>query len=377
MRAAEASPAAEAEAVAKKEEKPPMVADEGTKAKLAADPRFTVPPPTLDATTHDLILLKSGEWLQGDINGIRDDTIDFDSVVLEDIGIDLDDVKEIHANRVHTYRFEGRRDILMGPARMNEDIFVIDGEERPRAAFMSQVPGKPREVNFWNGGLSLGYSVRSGNTDQSDLTARVELNRVTALTRFSNVYNAAFSTGTRDDGTNGTTANSHRLNSAFDYFMTNQLYLIVPAVEVFADEFQNIDLRITPSAGLGYEWLKRKRITSSVSATGGFQYTDLVSAEAGQSGTSNDGVVILGTSIETDPTKDIEWDTTYSVQLVPANLGQTNHHLESIFSIDLFFDLDFDVSFIWDRIEDPAADVDGNVPEQNDYRLTFGVGWDF
>ena len=57
--------AAQAEAVAKKEKKPPMVADEGTKAKLAADPRFTVPPATLDATAHDLILLNSGEWLQG------------------------------------------------------------------------------------------------------------------------------------------------------------------------------------------------------------------------------------------------------------------------------------------------------------------------
>ena len=131
------------------------------------------------------------------------------------------------------------------------------------------------------------------------------------------------------------------------------------------------------STGLGYEWLKRKRITWGVSATGGFQYTDLVSAEAGASTTSNDGVVILGTTIETDPTSDIEWDTVYSVQVVPADTGRTNHHLESIFSIDLFFDLDFDVTFIWDRIEDPAADADGVVPEQNDYRLTFGLGWDF
>lgn len=372
---------AEMEAAA---ESAPRVADDATRTKLEGDPRFTRPPATLDATAHDLILLNSGEWLQGDINGIRDDTIDFDSVELEDIEIDLDDVKEIHANRVHTYRFEGDRDILTGPLRMNEEIFVVDGNERPRAIFMSQIPGKPREWNYWNGDFFAGYTIRSGNTNQSDLTLRAELNRETALTRLNNVYNGAISTAEDDAGSDQRTANSHRLNSSFDYFVSNRVYVIVPAVEVFADEFQNIDVRVTPSAGVGWEWLKRKYVTWDVSAQGGYQYLAFVTAPAGEDTRSNDGVVVLSTKIETDPTSDVEWDTSYKVQVVPANIDQTNHHLESILSVDLFLGFDLDVTFIWDRIEGPEPEVIDagppevtSTPEQNDYRLTFGLGWDF
>jgi hypothetical protein len=36
--------------------------------------------------------------------------------------------------------------------------------------------------------------------------------------------------------------------------------------------------------------------------------------------------------------------------------------------------LDFDVSFVWDRTEDPRADSDGTVPEQDDYYLILSVG---
>jgi hypothetical protein len=310
--------------------------------------------------------------------------IDFDSVELEDIEVDLDDVKELHANRVHTYRFEGKRDILTGPARMNGEVFVVDGEERPRELFMSQVPGKPRERNFWNGDLSVGYSIRSGNTNQSDLTARAELNRETALTRFTNIYNATFSTADDDAGDSQTTANSHRLRSALDYYVTTRLYLIVPAVEVFADEFQNINLRVTPNAGVGYEWLKLKRATWDVNVSGGYTYTDRVSVPAGEEKASSNGVVILGTLLETDPTSSIEWDTSYTAQVVPADMDLTNHHLESILSVDLILSLDLDITFIWDRIEGPEPIVtDPGPPEvlqpvkQNDYRLTFGIGWDF
>lgn len=366
----------------------PRVADRETRARLDDDPRFTPPPPSLDATTHDLLMLESGEWLQGDIRSIRDGHIDFDSVELEDLAIDLDDVREIHADRFHTYRFEGNRDILTGPVRMNAEIVLVGDQERPRDDLITQVAGKPIEWNFWNGDLSVGYSISSGNTNQSDLTIRAALNRETALTRFTNVYNAALSTADVDDGAGGTTqgmtANSHRLNSAFDYYVSSRFYLIVPAFQVYADEFQNIDLRLAPSAGVGVDWLEGKRYTWDLSASSGYIHTKRVSVPVGAEKTTNDAVLILGTAIETDPTDDIEWDTSYQVQLVPADMAQTNHHLESLLSIDLVLSLDLDITFIWDRIEDPEPIVtDPGPPEvtqavqKNDYRLTFGIGWDF
>jgi len=347
---------------------------------LAARPASAdeVPPPTLDAAQHDLVLLTSGEWLQGDIERIRDDTVYLDSVELEDIEIDLDDVAQIITERPHTLRFEGaREDILTGPVRMNGESIRVGSETRPRAALMNMIQGKPRELNYWNGMVSVGYTIRSGNTDQSDLSVLAKLNRETALTRLLNTYNAAFSTGNDDAGNNTTTANNHRLNSAFDYYVSNRLYLIVPALEVFADEFQNIDLRLTPSAGLGWDVLSYSKLSWSVSSAVGYQYTDRVSVEAGESTRSDDVAVILGTSLETDPTSRIEWDTDYAVQLIATDMGLTNHHLTSLLSVDLIGSFDLDVTFNWDRVEQPVPDADGTVPKQNDYRLTVGLGFDF
>ena len=39
--------------------------------------------------------------------------------------------------------------------------------------------------------------------------------------------------------------------------------------------------------------------------------------------------------------------------------------------------LDFDITFIWDRIQNPRPNAAGIVPEQDDFRLTFFLGLDF
>ena len=56
------------------------------------------------------------------------------------------------------------------------------------------------------------------------------------------------------------------------------------------------------------------------------------------------------------------------------------------FSFELIGDLDFDISLIWDRVEDPRPYPDPNdptdppqliTPEKDDYRLVFGLGYSF
>jgi len=44
---------------------------------------------------------------------------------------------------------------------------------------------------------------------------------------------------------------------------------------------------------------------------------------------------------------------------------------------DLFGDLDFDVSWVWDRIQDPRPGSDGVLPQQDDFRTIFGLSYSF
>jgi hypothetical protein len=94
--------------------------------------------------------------------------------------------------------------------------------------------------------------------------------------------------------------------------------------------------------------------------------------------TSSDAAVILGTALETDPTSNLEWDTTYTAQVIATNMDLTNHHLVSTASLDVIGSLDFDITFNWDRIESPTEIDNGDgttrQPKSDDYRVTFGVG---
>ena len=44
--------------------------------------------------------------------------------------------------------------------------------------------------------------------------------------------------------------------------------------------------------------------------------------------------------------------------------------------IELTSILDLDLSVVWDRIQTPQARADGSIPEQDDFRILFGVSLD-
>ena len=38
--------------------------------------------------------------------------------------------------------------------------------------------------------------------------------------------------------------------------------------------------------------------------------------------------------------------------------------------------IDLDVSLVWDRVQEPQSDAESIVPEQDDYRLVLGIGFE-
>ena len=69
--------------------------------------------------------------------------------------------------------------------------------------------------------------------------------------------------------------------------------------------------------------------------------------------------------------------TTYSVLAVVTDLEKTSHHGESVLDFDIWGPLDFELSLIFDRIEEPVPDASGNQPSSNDLRMTAGLSLDF
>ncbi len=332
-------------------------------------------PPRPSPTSKDWIRFKSGEWLRGNIERLNKDTLYFDSDELDDLEIDWDDIVEVQSARSHTYRLVGR-EVVVGTMAMQDGVIRIDSGEEVREIERHQlvglVEGTPKESNYWSGKVSFGLALRGGNTEQADYSALIMVYRDTALTRLSLSYNGIISSTS-----NVETSNNHRLGGTFDVYLSRRLYVTLPGVDIYKDDFQNIDLRVTPGVGFGYDIIDRKWIDWEVGGGLGYQYTSYVSVEEGTDSTDSDIAVLFSTALELDPTKRIEWDTSYQLQLVVTDTDKTNHHLLSVFSVELLGPLDLDVTFNWDRIEQPQADAEGNEPLSDDYRLTLGIGIDF
>ena len=97
----------------------------------------------------------------------------------------------------------------------------------------------------------------------------------------------------------------------------------------------------------------------------------------GQTPDEGNGAAIPTIRLETDPHDRVELDGLYRTQITFPDTGKTSQHAELILSLEVTKILDLDVTFMWDRLEDPEPDGDGERPEQDDYKLTVGISLDF
>jgi len=97
----------------------------------------------------------------------------------------------------------------------------------------------------------------------------------------------------------------------------------------------------------------------------------------GEDSTEETWALSAGTTFETDLTSRIDFIYDYRFQLTNPDSGRYNHHMIATFDMDLTDALDFNLSFVWDRIKDPQANADGSVPERDDYQIILGLGYDF
>jgi len=98
---------------------------------------------------------------------------------------------------------------------------------------------------------------------------------------------------------------------------------------------------------------------------------------AGESATESTAAVWAGTTYTNELTKDIDDTADYRFLVVKPEAGRYTHHFLTGVSIDSLGPLDVDLSFVWDRVQEPRPESSGVVPEKDDYRLIVGVGFDF
>jgi putative salt-induced outer membrane protein YdiY len=331
-------------------------------------------PPVPMPDEFDWVQLTSGEWLKGQLKVLYEKTVEFDSDKLGLLELDIEDVAVIRSAQTVNVRAAGDQSAV-GKLLLENDSVKVIGEstaEYARDGLISITAGVPKERNFWSGVASMGANLRSGNTDQTEATTQLHFKRRTIQSRMLFDYIGNY-TITNDVES----ANNHRANANWDRFVSDRFFLRPLFLEYFRDPFQNIADRATVGTGLGYQPVDTPRTEWSVFAGPAYQWTRFADVESGEDSREGTWALSAGTTFDHDITERIDFRYDYRFQVTSVAAGRYNHHMIAGFSFDLTDYLNMDVSMVWDRTEKPQRNADGTLPEQDDYRLIFGLGYDF
>ena len=332
------------------------------------------PPPD---DKFDWIQLTSGEWLKGELKALYNFSLEFDSDELDLLHLDWEDIKQIRTADAQSLRIENTDSdkdptTVIGILHLKSGEAAVSYGDNVLKFKREQIISIAEGENPWSGKVSLGVNIRSGNSDLVDSSFLGTAQRRTAASRFVIDYVGNYSRAESID-----TSNNHRLNSYYDSFKTSKFFWRLVTAEYYRDSFKNIDHQLSAGTSFGYHFIRTPKTEWEVSGGIGLIYKRFVSVEQGEDIDNVSPLLSVGTKYDTEFTHWLDNLFEFSFSIVDENSGSYLHHLITTLSSDLISDLDIDISFVWDRVQDPQPASDGEIPERDDFQLIVGIGYEF
>ncbi len=324
---------------------------------------------------YDWIKTKSGEWFKGEIKALFDKELEFDS---DEIGLytfDFDDVVEIKSYHIINVNIENLAS-FPGIMRMKDGhVTIIQGDnsyEFKKKDIISFAPDGDHERNYWSGNISFSFDLRKGNSDQYDYAAKGDFKRRTATSCLEFSY-----LGRVSAKNNVETSRDHRLSQKYDIYLTRKYFWTPLFSEYYTDIYKNIATQMTAGLGVGYTLYDRKYFEWSFSGGPAFLYTEYVTVPNVDTAKVSSAALEMSTKMDLDLNKISELKFDYKMTLTNKNAGLFKHHMLLTLENELLSWLDFDITGIWDYVNDPEAKSNGEIPFKNDFQILVGLGIEF
>jgi len=333
-----------------------------------------------EALKFDWVQLTSGEWLRGELKSMYNKKLEFDSDKLDLLIIDWEDVKYLQSFQPGSVKIENHGSIIGILTISDKKITVTNKEniiEFNRDEIISFSPGGDREIDLWSINFTIGMNLKSGNTEQIDLNSKLSAKRRTANSRFLLDYIGNLSKTNALSGNLVETINNHRLSGALDIYVTRHFFYNPINAEFYVDPFQNIELRTTIGAGLGYTFIDTGKTEWNITTGPAFISTKYISVQAGEDLHVNSVSLSISTDLDTELTKTIDFLYKYNMLISEKKSGGYSHHMIATIKNEISKDLDLDISAVWDRITYPTRDDAGIEPEQDDFQILLCMSYSF
>ena len=332
------------------------------------------------APDKDIFLLKNGDRMQGTFESLADHQIHFqdvslDEIALGDLVLEFADIVQVQFRAENTFDFPNKKK-LVGVAKISGDTITVQTKEReerlPRSDLVSITKGSISELDLWSGGASVGLTKNSGNSNELQLLVLAHLVREGEKVRFRTNYRNDLSKTNDVD-----TVKNQRLDARVDLLIRDRLYLTPAMLDYYSDEFQNIDWRLSPGAGAGYEIVQGKKTEWDVNIALVYQETHYISVTPPESTEDSAVALKLQTHFKLAFNSFVTLHGNYSLTADLEDSQDITQHSLVKLEVDMSRHLDLNLAFVWDRVGDPRANSQGVVPKKDDFKISFGAGVHF
>jgi len=350
---------------------PPPVKLAGVATNAPARP-LDWKPPGVGTDGADWVQLKSGEWLRGQLKYVQNKEVEFDSDEMEQQTLKLKNVRSVYPAQPVFTQFADRTPVY-GPVVISNNVVTVTGTT-PLSQSLDDLIGITTAGNRpglrnWSGKASVAFSLQSGNTHQTTMSASAELARRTPSTTLLLDY-----LGNYSESDNSQIANNNRFNSTYDIRLGRDWFIRPLQFEYYQDDPANIDYRLTDGVGGGYYVFDRTGLEWMVSAGPSYQYTRFGTVETGQSDTATTPAGVLESKFKADITSRLTFIQSWQSTFTSREAGQYTHHTVSTLEFEIKRHLDLDVSLVWDYLQNPQVKSDKVVPQKSDLYLNVGFG---
>jgi putative salt-induced outer membrane protein YdiY len=287
----------------------------------------------------------------------------------------MEDVVRTHSVVVNTFVLTEQR-VVVGVGEFFPNSVEIKTKSGnysyPREELLSLVMGNRNERKLWSGKANAGISSSSGNTNQMTANIQASIRRRGAFLRLDSSYYGNFG-----QARGVTNVRNQQLSLQVDLFIRDRFFLIPVVFEYYTDEFSNIDLRIRPGSGMGYQIAQRSDLEWDITALAQYQRLDFVSVLPGQNSNSESFAVSVANHTSWDITDDLSLDTDYTLTLPTSSPSNPDQQAIITLAVDITKYLSLTSTLNWTRVGDPQEQADGTTPEQDDISISFGLGITF
>jgi putative salt-induced outer membrane protein YdiY len=204
------------------------------------------------AAVADTIVFRNGDKITGKIIDMQDGKMRMKSAVAGEIIVDTVDVATFSTDEPIDLQLTEGVTVKQRVEPVGDGRVAIAGEAGQQEVSIGSLKSiNPR--TGWHGNIRGGVLINRGNTENEDYYAAFDIWMRTQSDRykFGGEYNLQRSEN--EEGDKETDEDNWMGYGQFDHFFNEKLYGYA-RVKVESDKLADLDYRITPSIGLGYQW---------------------------------------------------------------------------------------------------------------------------